>query len=577
MLPQGLLIRTYFLVCLSIAAALMEGCGEGVQPKPPPQETVKLSPEQELATLTKNAEAGDANAQYTLGKIYATGEGAPKDDVKSVEWYQKAAERGSNDARYELGRCYYGGRCGLTKDDAKAHEFVQRAADEGHAEAQYLLGGMYDFVEYLYGPVDRGDRRASHDLPLPYHLGLATKEARADAGNQARKWFRKAAEQGHVDAQAYLGMIYGLGKGVPKDHAEALVWNRKAADQGDVGAQASLRDMYLFGRGVPKDYGKAVEWYRKAAAQGSFGGQYNLGLLYAQGDGVPKDLVLAYAWFNLASASISYIEKFYYGDSPATNLRITESLLSKADLAEAQRLSSNWKKGQILSRDGTAVADPAQAAASGVLSKKGTGTMFLVSRNGHAITNQHVTGGCIELRIQGRNELARLVTEDTVNDLALLQLPGGVTDNAAIASEPGKLRQGEDIVAFGFPLNTLLSSGGNLTPGVVSALTGLGNNTNQIQITAPIQPGSSGSPVLNKKGEVVGVVSMKLDDGKMAKVTGQIGQNVNFAVSGQTLKSFLDTHKVTYTSGSGFFSREKGTADLADEARKWTLVVECWK
>ena len=70
---------------------------------------------------------------------------------------------------------------------------------------------------------------------------------------------------------------------------------------------------------------------------------------------------------------------------------------------------------------------------------------------------------------------------------------------------------------------------------------------------------------------------MKLDDKKMAKATGQIGQNVNFAVSGQTLKAFLDTHKVEYRSGGGLLSFEKNTADLADEARKWTLVVECWK
>jgi S1-C subfamily serine protease len=164
------------------------------------------------------------------------------------------------------------------------------------------------------------------------------------------------------------------------------------------------------------------------------------------------------------------------------------------------------------------------------LSKNGTGTLFLVSATGLAITNRHVVFGCREVHIEGRDGQAKVVTEDLVNDLALVQIPGEVQSSAAITSDPGKLRQGEDIVVFGFPLNAVLSSGGNLTPGVVSALTGLGNNTNQIQITAPVQPGSSGSPVLNRKGEVVGVVSMKLSDSVMAKATGQVGQNVNFAV-----------------------------------------------
>ena len=69
--------------------------------------------------------------------------------------------------------------------------------------------------------------------------------------------------------------------------------------------------------------------------------------------------------------------------------------------------------------------------------------------------------------------------------------------------------------------------------------------------------------MLNKKGEVVGVVSMKLSDAGMAAATGSIGQNVNFAVSGQTLKAFLDAHEVNYKNGAGYFSLEKPLAKLA--------------
>lgn len=210
------------------------------------------------------------------------------------------------------------------------------------------------------------------------------------------------------------------------------------------------------------------------------------------------------------------------------------------------------------------------------MAKRGTGTAFVVTKTGQAITNHHVVNGCTEIRFEGRDGTVKVKATDTVNDLALLEIPGMTGTAATILGDPSKLRQGDDVVVFGFPLNTLLSSGGNLTPGVISALTGLGNNTNQIQITAPIQPGSSGSPVLNKKGEVVGVVSMKLSDAKMANATGSVGQNVNFAVGGQTLKSFLATQQVEFSMGTFRFF-EKSTADLADEARKWTFVVECWK
>ncbi len=363
-----------------------------------------------------------------------------------------------------------------------------------------------------------------------------------------------------------------------------------AAKVGNSAAQHALGELYEGGKGVPKDFEMAARYFAQSAQQGNSNGATALGKAYLRGQGVPIDPTSAYFWLNVASmgtipllddsSKLSLEVALQTGIASLIRDALTQRMKAE-DISEAQRLTREWRpsfqNGAPAEIAVLARATDSSSATTKSLSKKGTGTLFLVNATGQAITNHHVVAGCGEVRIEGRDGLAKVVTEDAVNDLALVQIPGGAKSSAAIASEPGKLRQGEDIVAFGFPLNAVLSSGGNLTPGVVSALTGLGNNTNQIQITAPIQPGSSGSPVLNKKGEVVGVVSMKLSDIKMAKATGSVGQNVNFAVNGQTLKTFLDTHKVSYRSGSSFFSWDKSAADLADEARKWTLVVECWK
>jgi hypothetical protein len=275
-------------------------------------------------------------------------------------------------------------------------------------------------------------------------------------------------------------------------------------------------------------------------------------------------MVRAYAWCNLSSVR----------NGAAKKLRDQfEERLTAAELTEGQRLAANWKKGDTLM---TASGNSSISTIHGDKpSKKSTGTAFVVSSDGQALTNYHVIEGCTEVRIAGREGVAKVITSDAVNDLALLKLQGETKDFAYFNPEPGKLRQGEDIVVFGYPLNAMLSSGGNFTPGIISAQTGYDNNTNQIQITAPIQGGSSGSPVMDKKGNVVGVVFGKLDM-KAARITGSIPQNVNFAVNGQTVKAFLDTNKIPYKTGGGFFSWGKSNADIAENARKWTVLVECW-
>ncbi len=572
--------RLYLLLTLT-ASALLGGCGEAERPAPVANEATRGTLSNELTTLEKRTEAGDAEARRLLGEKYLDGQDVPKDIHKGLELIRQASDQGDSDALY----IYGGYLCSIGKsntDSISAFSKLEEAASLGHPRASLFLGLSYlgnwvQIKEFKCGPAPMNSVKGISYLERAAALGDVEAhnfiaEAYSNGKSVARdldkaiEWWKKGADLGSASAQHHLGYAYSTGKGVHKNPTKSVEWYKKAAEQGYSRSQNNLCGAYFLGEGVPKDLERAFYWCRQSAEQGEESAQAYLAWAYWTGEGVSKDEVLGYSWSNLAASKnsvVSSIREEY------------ERKLSPSEKAEGQRLSSNWKNGQTLVREGKTV-DAVSSVGSGALSKRRTGTIFVVSRNGHAITNWHVASNCSELRVQGRNELAKLLTTDKVNDLALMQLQSPVTDTATIAAEPGNLRQGEEIVAFGFPLNSVLASGGNLTPGVVSALTGFGNNTNQIQITAPIQPGSSGSPLLNRAGEVVGVVSMKLDEIKMAKAIGHVGQNINFAVSGQTLKSFLDAHRVNYNVGRSFFALGKSTADLADEARKWTMVVECW-
>ena len=72
-------------------------------------------------------------------------------------------------------------------------------------------------------------------------------------------------------------------------------------------------------------------------------------------------------------------------------------------------------------------------------------------------------------------------------------------------------RQGENVEAFGYPLSQALTTSDNFTTGIVTALAGIGDDSRFYQISAPVQPGDSGGPLLDENGNLVGVVSSKLN------------------------------------------------------------------
>jgi TPR repeat protein len=123
------------------------------------------------------------------------------------------------------------------------------------------------------------------------------------------------------------------------DGAEAVQWFRKAADQGNVDAQNSLAFMYITGQGVRQDDAEASRWYRKAADQGNADAQYNLGVLYAKGRGVAQDYLLAQVWVNLALSRTLTDKRSKWME---TRDIITKKMTS-AQIAEAQRLVLEWK------------------------------------------------------------------------------------------------------------------------------------------------------------------------------------------------------------------------------------------
>jgi TPR repeat protein len=118
------------------------------------------------------------------------------------------------------------------------------------------------------------------------------------APDEASEWCRRAAEQGFVRMEYFLGECYYYGRGnIPKDAGKAFEWFLKAAKQGDSDAQYYVGFSYTNGNGVEKDKTKAFEWYLKAAEQGHRDAQYYVGVSYTNGNGVEKDKTKAFEWY----------------------------------------------------------------------------------------------------------------------------------------------------------------------------------------------------------------------------------------------------------------------------------------
>ena len=200
--------------------------------------------------------------------------------------------------------------------------------------------------------------------------------------------------------------------------------------------------------------------------------------------------------------------------------------------------------------------------------KVSSGTAFRIAA-GQFVTNHHVINGCKWLTVNGKLG-GRLLASDQTRDLALVSV---ANDSGPIASiRTTRIQLNESITAAGFPLEGAFS-GIAITNGTISRLSGLRGDTGEVQISAPVQPGNSGGPLLDTAGNVIGVVSSKLNALKVAGASGDIPQNVNFAISGNALRGFLDAKNVNYKEVGN--ESELTGVQIAARASAFTVLIEC--
>ena len=487
--------------------------------------------------LTEPAAQGDADAMVLMGEMLMRGLGGARDELKARDYITQSHEKGSDRGTFTLGSLYMSGNL-VSKDETKGIALIKQAAEKGYAPAQSTIGAW-----------------------LGNGLNGFEKNELVALG-----WIKLAADQKDPSGMNWLGYFYENGKaGLTQDTLVALDWFKKAAELRNIQAMVSVGRIYALGRGVAPDGFEALRWLRMAAAASSHLSYTWIGNVYEFGrGGVAKNPTLAYAWYGSVPANASPADLKLSNDGKE---RLAK-LLTPADIEEANKQAKTVAAQNMVTNLITTANSGALQANSN--NRKGAyGSGVVVSRNGDILTNDHVVQNCEKMRIQPQGISVKVVAKDAKNDLALLRLESGFVPASKFRTGRG-IRLGDDLVAIGYPLRGILSGGPVVTTGIVNAMSGANNDTSAFQMSATVQPGSSGGPVFDSSGLLVGIVRSRL-----LSTVGAAPQNVNFGINLATVSGFLDAHSVDYQT-SPQSAKPLSVGDITALVQKSTVQVECY-
>lgn len=175
--------------------------------------------------------------------------------------------------------------------------------------------------------------------------------------------------------------------------------------------------------------------------------------------------------------------------------------------------------------------------------EKGGGTGFLISEIGYVVTNYHVVEDARKIELYfptdstTKKYIATVVSSDKTNDIAILKIDSGFTSFATVPyTFSDDYNVSDEVFTIGYPQPDIMGASYKYTKGEISSLSGIENNVTMMQITTPIQPGNSGGPLFNKKGDIVGITTSTLNPFYITRYQGSIPQNVNYAVKSDYIK-----------------------------------------
>jgi S1-C subfamily serine protease len=207
-----------------------------------------------------------------------------------------------------------------------------------------------------------------------------------------------------------------------------------------------------------------------------------------------------------------------------------------------------------------------------------TGTGVVISQSGFVISNNHVTENCGQVFLRRADRVpvpATVLVSSDAPDLSVMQT-SNTFDTAAVLRILPEPRLGEAVYIYGFPMFGALATSGNFTSGLLSAINGFQDDPQYLQMSAPVQSGNSGGPLMDGSGAVVGIVTAKMNGQiESGSDTVDVPQNVNFAIKSKAVREFLVRNNIPFSDKSMLKNLE--APEIAESAISFTVQVECYQ